>query len=133
MSPKPFDQFVCFIYCEDLGKTCRFYEEIIGLKLVLDQGSCRIYRVAPNSFLGVCTGMDAPKDQSSVILTLVTDDVDGWYAYLKPFNLTFEKTPQLYEKFNIYHLFVRDPEGYLVEIQQFLDKDWPKPEVVNHP
>jgi len=130
MKPKAFDQFVSFIYCEDLDKTCHFYEKIIGLKLVLDQGSCRIYNVAPNSFLGVCTKMDPPKDRSGVILTFVTDDVDGWYEYLKPLGLQFEKTPQLYEKFNIYHLFVRDPEGYLVEIQEFKDATWPKPEIV---
>ena len=73
--------------------------------------------------------MDPPKDQSGVILTLVTDDVDGLYEYLKPFNLQFEKSPQYYEKFNMYHLFVRDPEGYLLEIQQFMDDNWPKPEV----
>jgi catechol 2,3-dioxygenase-like lactoylglutathione lyase family enzyme len=132
MKPKAFDQFVSFIYCEDLDKTCHFYEKIIGLKLVLDQGSCKIYNVAPNSFLGICTKMDPPKDRSGVILTFVTDDVDGWYEYLKPFDLQFEKTPQLYEKFNIYHLFVRDPEGYLVEIQEFKDVTWPKPEIIIH-
>ena len=129
MKPKAFEQFVTFIYCEDLDKNCHFYEKIIGLKMVLDQGSCRIYKVAPNSFLGICTKMDVPKDHSGVILTLVTDDVDGWYEYLKQFKLEFEKTPQLYEKFNIYHLFVRDPEGYLVEIQEFKDTNWPKPEI----
>ena len=130
MKPKAFEQFVTFIYCENLEKNCHFYEKIIGLKMVLDQGSCRIYKVAPNSFLGICTKMDPPKDHSGVILTFVTDDVDGWYEYLKQFNLEFEKTPQLYEKFNIYHLFVRDPEGYLVEIQEFKDASWPRPEIV---
>lgn len=133
MPPKLFDQFVSFIYCKDLDKTCSFYEKVIGLKLVLDQGSCRIYRVAPNSFLGICTRMDPPKDRSGVILTFVTNDVDGWYEYLKQFDFQFEKTPQYYEKFNIYHLFVRDPEGYLIEIQQFMDEEWPEPEVVTDP
>jgi hypothetical protein len=129
MKPKAFGQFVTFIYCKNLDKNCDFYENIIGLQMVLDQGSCRIYKVAPNSFLGICTKMDPPKDHSGVILTLVTDDVDGWYEYLKQFNLEFEKTPQLYEKFNIYHLFVRDPGGYLVEIQEFKDASWPRPEI----
>jgi catechol 2,3-dioxygenase-like lactoylglutathione lyase family enzyme len=129
MKPKRFDQFVSFIYCEDLEKTCAFYEKIIGLEMVLDQGPCRIFRVAPDGFLGVCTQMDPPKEKKGIILTFVSNDVDGWYEYLKQFHLTFEKTPQFNEKFNIYHLFVRDPAGYLVEIQEFKDPKWPKPEI----
>ena len=127
MKPKPFDQFVSFILVDDLEKSCAFYADILGLKLVLDQSACRIYEVAPNSFLGICSHRTPPEDKSGVILTLVSDDVDGWYEHLLGFDLEFEKTPQLYEKFNIYHLFVRDPDGYLVEIQEFKDPSWPKP------
>ena len=127
MKPKPFDQFVTFILVDDLEKSCAFYADALGLKMVLDQGACRIYEVAPNSFLGICSHRKPPEDRSGVILTLVSDDVDGWYEHLLGFDLEFEKTPQLYEKFNIYHLFVRDPDGYLVEIQQFKDPAWPKP------
>ena len=127
MKPKPFDQFVTFVYCEDLDATCEFYEKILGLEMVLDQGPCRIFRVAGDGFLGICTKLDRPSEKAGVILTLVSDDVDGWYDYLKGFDLEFEKTPQLYAKFNIYHLFVRDPAGTLVEIQEFKDPAWPKP------
>jgi hypothetical protein len=28
---------------------------------------------------------------------------------------------------NIYHCFLRDPNGYLIEIQRFLDPAWPRP------
>ena len=127
MLPKPFDQFVTFVYCDDLEASCEFYQEILGLEQVLDQGSCRIFRVAGDGFLGICTKMDPPWEKGGVILTLVSDDVDGWYEYLKGFDLEFEKTPQLYAKFDIYHLFVRDPAGHLVEIQEFKDPAWPKP------
>ncbi|NWF55582.1 MAG: VOC family protein [Syntrophaceae bacterium] len=129
MKPKIFDQFVSFIYCEDLEKTCQFYEKIIGLEMVLDQGPCRIFRVAPNAFLGVCVQMDPPKEKKGIIITFVTKEVNGWYEYLKQFPLVFEKTPQFNDKFNIYHLFVRDPAGYLVEIQEFKDPKWPQPEI----
>jgi catechol 2,3-dioxygenase-like lactoylglutathione lyase family enzyme len=127
MKPKPFEQVVFFIFVDDLERSSAFYGETLGLKMVLDQGACRIYQAAPNSFLGVCSHRKPPEDRSAVILTLVSDDVDGWSDYLLPFGLEFEKPPQLYEKFNIYHLFVRDPDGYLVEIQQFRDPSWPKP------
>lgn len=130
MTPPPFEQFVTFLYTADLTTTAAFYEQILGLKLVLDQGSCRIYQVSAAAFLGFCqrgTAVDreTATDQSGVIVTLVSHHVDEWYRYLQAHDVSIEKPPTLYEKFNIYHLFIRDPNGYLVEIQTFLDPAWP--------
>jgi len=70
VKPKPFAQFVTFIYCENLEETCRFYEKVIGLKMVLDQRVCRIYQAAPNAFLGICRKTPPPQDKSAAILTM---------------------------------------------------------------
>jgi catechol 2,3-dioxygenase-like lactoylglutathione lyase family enzyme len=56
-----------------------------------------------------------------VILTLVTDDVDGWHERFIAAGVTSEKPPQHNPTFNIYHCFLRDPNGYLLEIQRFED------------
>ena len=50
----PFTQQVTFLYTPDLATTARFYEQILGLELVLDQGVCRIYRVSRDGFVGFC-------------------------------------------------------------------------------
>ncbi len=131
MNKRPaIEQQVTFLYARDLGETAVFYEQILGLKLVLDQGSCRIYASGGDAYLGFCQTlgqhMDAPPTASNVILTLVSSDVDGWYEYLVGQGVGIEKPPTLNEKFNIYHCFVRDPNGYLLEIQTFLDPTWPK-------
>ena len=64
----------------DLAATARFYEEVLGLPLALDQGDCRIFR--HGSFLfGFCE-RDVPPQTASVLLTLVLDDVDGMHARL---------------------------------------------------
>ena len=47
---KDFDAQITFCYTQDLAATARFYEEIMGLLLALDQGTCRIYRVAGARF-----------------------------------------------------------------------------------
>jgi catechol 2,3-dioxygenase-like lactoylglutathione lyase family enzyme len=59
-----------------------------------------------------------------VILTLVTDDVDGWHARLAAKGVTFEKEPAANPEYGIYHCFFRDPNGYLLEIQRFDDPNW---------
>jgi len=125
------DQQVTFLYTSDLAGTAVFYEEMLHLPLVLDQGSCRIYRVSGDAFLGFCRQGDdssEPVEVSAgrtVIVTLVTADVDAWYDFLKAQGVEFEKPPAHHPTYNIYHCFLRDPNGYLLEIQQFLDPAWP--------
>lgn len=125
MTHPPIDQQVTFLYTRDLEATARFYEEVLGLSLALDQGTCRIYRVAGGAFLGFCQREDAPERPQGVILTLVTGEVDLWYKALRQKGVTFEKPPARNPRYNIYHCFLRDPNGYLIEIQTFLDPAWP--------
>ena len=126
MEHAPFDQQVTFLYTLDLAATARFYEQVLGLSLVLDQGSCRIYRVSADGFLGFCQRAEAPEAPAGIIVTLVTEDVDGWHARLAARGVIFEKAPALNPTYNIYHCFLRDPNGYLLEIQSFRDPAWPR-------
>ena len=48
------DQQITFLYATDLLETIAFYEDIMGFELVLDQKTCRIYRISPTAFLGIC-------------------------------------------------------------------------------
>ena len=118
-------QQITFLYTRDLATTARFYEEVMGLALKLDQGSCRIYQVSADGFLGFCQRDEAPRAPSdpaarSMILTLVTEEVDAWYERLKEQGVAFEKAPEVNPDYDIYHCFLRDPNGYLIEIQRFL-------------
>lgn len=117
--PESFDYTLTFFTTRDLAATDRFYREHLGLALARDQGSCHIYRVSAGHFIGFCERETAPKQPQGVILTLVVDDVDGWYAYLSGQGVVFETTPRANPQYAIYHCFLRDPSGYLVEIQRF--------------
>ena len=117
------DALVTFCYTTEFEATTHFYEELLGLPLALDQGNCRIYRVRDGAFIGVCRRAKKP-DSAGIIVTLVSDDVDGWYARLVARGVQFEKPPAFNPKFNIYHCFLRDPNGYLIEIQRFDDPAW---------
>lgn len=125
MTRPSIDQQVTFLYTRDLAATAEFYETILELPLVLDQGSCRIYETGAGSFLGFCQREETPEDPLGVIVTLVTAEVDAWHDYLSEKGIEFEKPPAFYPAYNIYHCFLRDPNGYLLEIQQFRDPAWP--------
>jgi catechol 2,3-dioxygenase-like lactoylglutathione lyase family enzyme len=117
------DAQITFCMTADLEATAAFYEQILELPLALDQGTCRIYATAPGAYLGFCQRKGATRP-GGVILTLVTDDVDGWYARLVARGASFEKPPARNEQYRIYHCFLRDPSGYLIEIQRFEDPRW---------
>ena len=131
MPTPPFDAQITFLYTRDLEGTARFYEQTLGLPLKLDQGNCRIYRTSSDGYLGFCQRDGAPGANASpgaesdhgagqVILTLVTSDVDKWYERLRDRGVVFERPPAENPRYRIYHCFLRDPNGYLVEIQRFL-------------
>ena len=120
-----FDHQIVFIYVRDLKNSSAFYEGIMGFPLVLDQGSCRIIQTAEGGYLGYCGHQgERSLGEKNLVLTLVTTQVDDWYAYLQDKEVKIIDPPKINPKYDIYHFFLKDPDGYLVEIQQFLNPAW---------
>ena len=122
--PGAITQQITFLDAADLTRTADFYERILGLRLARDQGSCRVYHVAGNAYLGFCRRDQAsavsPRGAAAVtVLTLISDDVDGWCAHLAANGVEIVQPPTDKPQFRIYNAFARDPDGYLVEIQRF--------------
>lgn len=131
-----FAQQVTFLYTNEPARSFAFYEDVVGLQLVLDQGAARIYRTGGDAYLGICQtsgvqqGPVADRKPGGVIFTFVCRaqaEVDFWHDYLSGRGVAFEKLPALNERYKIYNCFFRDPDGYLLEIQAFLDPAWPQP------
>lgn len=123
--PPAIAQSVTWVYTEDLDATCGFYADRLGLAQVLDQGQCRIFRMGPTGFLGVCRVRPGREvEPRGGVITFVTDDVDGWYAHLLAQGVTPEGPPAFSAQFNVYAFFVRDPNGYRLEFQSFRDPAW---------
>lgn len=114
------DSFIGFYPCRDLRRTAQFYRAL-GLGVARDQGSCLIFRVAQGGYVGFCQHEASLSEHPGLILTLVLDDVDGVYERLTEGGVPTEAPPKLSERFGIYHFFTRDPDGYRVEVQRFLE------------
>jgi catechol 2,3-dioxygenase-like lactoylglutathione lyase family enzyme len=112
-------QQITFLDTRDLERTAEFYERILGLRLARDQGRCRIYHVTGGAYIGFCQRDDTPAVPRGPTLTLVTEDVDAWCRHLATRGVEFVKPPADNPPYRIYNAFVRDPNGYLVEIQRF--------------
>ena len=114
----PFEQTVTFLHSNDLDATSRFYEEILELPLVRDQGACRIYKTSGGGYLGFCTHLETPVTKG-IIRTLITPSVDAWYETLLAKGVEIVNPPAHNLKYQIYHFFFKDPNGYTLEIQRF--------------
>ena len=114
---------ITFLKTRDLEATSAFYTQVMGFRLALDQGTCRIFAIRPGAFIGFCQ-TDATTGSPEVIFTLVFEDVDAACEALERAGAVIETRPRVNPRYQIYQCFLRDPNGYLIEIQRFLDPRW---------
>ncbi len=122
-------QTIVFLPVPSLEDQHAFYHGVLQMELALDQGVCRIYRAREGSFFGFCKQSGATVATPQVvtdgpILTLVSEDVDGWYEHCLAHEVKVDGPPRLNPKYLIYHFFAFDPAGYRVEVQRFEDPRW---------
>jgi len=117
-------QSIIFTYTDDLPRISDFFAQIMELELVVDQGSCHIFRLSDSSYLGVCNLPDRPTEKAAVTITIVSNDVDGWYEFLTAKGIEYVKKPSYSEEFKVYSSLFMSPHGYRIEIQRFGDAGW---------
>lgn len=119
MTKPEITQQITFLNAQNLEDTRHFYAEVLGLPLARDQGSCVIFKVTESAYLGFCDHIEPIPSGRKIILTLVSEDVDGWYAELKKNGQYLIDPPAANPQYHIYHFFISDPNGYWIEIQRF--------------
>ncbi len=111
---------ITFLYYRDLPRAMRFYEDILGLPLAIDQGWCKIYKIADGAHVGLVDetkGMNSWQADKCVQLCIRVPDVDAWYAYAKEEKLDGLSDLFINDEIGIRAFVFDDPEGYQVEIQ----------------
>lgn len=115
-----FDAQIVFVPVADLTRSAQFYETVLLLRPTVDQGGIKIYQVAGGGLLGLCQSEAPLAADDRLILTFVTERVDEWHMRLVAQGVATDGSPRTNERYQIYHFFARDPDGYRLEIQRFL-------------
>jgi catechol 2,3-dioxygenase-like lactoylglutathione lyase family enzyme len=119
-----FEGQIAWVYCEDLAITSAFYSNVLGLELWRDAGTAQIFRSAPGAMIGVCRVFEGREVlPAGGMITLLISDVDERYELLKSRGARLLSAPEKLEHFGIYSFFCEDPNGYVIEIQRFLELD----------
>ncbi len=111
---------ITFLYCRDLAAACRFYEDVLGLRLAIDQGWSRIYRITGAAHVGLvdeARGMHRSHPVKPVQLCLRVPDADAWRAWVEARGVANLSQMFQNDALGIRAFVFDDPEGYQIEIQ----------------
>jgi catechol-2,3-dioxygenase len=113
------------LYYTELEQAAQFYGQTLGLTATMNDDWVKLYEVIPGSLLGLVkaggTAYHKTQDTNAVMVSIVTEDVDIWYAIVSD-NPNIEILKPLYNHATvpIRAFLVADPGGYTVEIFQWL-------------
>jgi len=117
---------ITFFYYDDIDEASRFYGETMGFEKVLDVGFAQLYKVYDGVHVGLVDGSRGsmkPAEHKSVMLSLFVEDVEEWYRRFKDSGL--ELSPPIEPDYlEMKVLIFKDPEGYTLELLQWLKKPY---------
>jgi catechol 2,3-dioxygenase-like lactoylglutathione lyase family enzyme len=99
-------------------------EKFYGGTLGLPQAGPGLFRLSGTAYLRVSPLAEAGQDADApktATLSFVTDEVDGWYEYLKAAGLPMRSGLKDATRHPTRGFVAVDPEGHLLEFERFLD------------
>jgi predicted enzyme related to lactoylglutathione lyase len=119
MRPASPELAITFLYYRDLPAAMRFYGEVLGLPLAIDQGWSKIYRIAGAAHVGLVDetrGMHRAAETKPVQLCLRVGDVDAWHRWIAAQGVAVSAVREN-AALGIRAFTCHDPEGYQIEVQ----------------
>ena len=117
------DKLITFLYYKDLPAAMRFYEDVLGFSVAIDQGWCKIYGISSDGYVGLVDesrGMHRAHPVKPVQICMRVADVDAWHGYLQERGVSGLTAPRSSSELKIRAFVCYDPEGYQIEVQSAL-------------
>ena len=116
---------VLWLYYDALEPIQRFYEQALGVAMIVDQGWAKVYPTSRTGFIGLvdgARGLHQATEQKGVTVSFLTDDIEAWFERMTQ-QPDFEfRTEELGDESRRVRTFVGyDPGGYFLEWDTFLD------------
>jgi len=117
---------IVWLYYKDVPAAQRFYGEVLGLPLMVDQGFAKVYQVSPTSFVGLvdeAQGLHRASETKAVTVSFVTEQIDEWHQYLVSRGVKIRNPLANATRHPTRGFVALDPEGYFLEFERFLDHE----------
>jgi catechol 2,3-dioxygenase-like lactoylglutathione lyase family enzyme len=115
---------IIWLYYKDLPAARRFYEETIGLDLVVCQSFAKVYSSSKTGYIGLvdeAQGLHRFSEEKSVTVSFFTDDVKSWFSHFKAKSTELHSQSITIESDAVEYFVAYDIGGYYLEFDQFLE------------
>jgi len=117
---------ILWLYFDELQPIQTFYEEALGLKLIVDQGWAKVYTASPTGFVGLVDGtrgLHNATEENGVTVSFLTNDIESWFDHMHAQDGFEFRTEELGNESGRVRTFVGyDPSGYFLEWDEFLNE-----------
>ncbi len=112
-----------------------FYQEVMGLKMIVKQSFSDILTSSPTGYIGLVedgVGIHNATHEKAVNVGFMTNSAQAWFDYLKEQPTFSLRTEELYHEQdgqgnNLIDIVIGyDPDNYFIEIDEFLDTEFNK-------
>jgi catechol 2,3-dioxygenase-like lactoylglutathione lyase family enzyme len=115
---------VLWLYTPDVRAMSRFYQDVMGFGVIVDQGWALIHATSPSGFIGPvdgAKGMHGWTKEKAVMLSFFTTDLEAWFDHLQNHPSLRLRDEGIVEETRAGAMvFVgADPDNYLIEFDQF--------------
>lgn len=115
---------VLWLYYDALEPTMAFYERLLGVPLLVDQGWAKVYQASPTGFVGLVDGsrgLHQATDLAAVTVSFFTADVEAWHERVRDQEIPLRSEEPGTESGRVRTFVAFDPGGYFLEWDTFLD------------
>jgi catechol 2,3-dioxygenase-like lactoylglutathione lyase family enzyme len=110
-------RIVANIQAADVAKADAFYQRVLGLKIVMDQGWIRTYASSEKMTVQLSVATEGGSGTPVPDLSIEVDDIEVALKRVRDVGLLVEYGPKT-EPWGVRRFYVRDPLGKLVNVMQ---------------
>ena len=115
---------IIWLYYMDLDEAQKFYENVFGFDLLVDQGFAKVYTSSSSAFVGLVDqahGLHKFSEEKAVTLSFISEKIDSWYKHLVDKGLEMREELADSETIPVRAFVTTDVAGYFLEFDWFLD------------
>ena len=128
-----FKASIYWLYHSNEEEAEAFYQEVMGLKMIVKQSFSDILTSSPTGYIGLVEdgiGIHNATHEKAVNVGFMTNNAQSWFDYLKNQSLFELRTKELFHEQdgqgnNLIDIVIGyDPDNYFIEIDEFLDLEF---------
>jgi catechol 2,3-dioxygenase-like lactoylglutathione lyase family enzyme len=122
----PLQAHITWLYYKDVPQAQRFYEEEIGLGLVVDQGMAKIYGSSPTGYVGLVDesrGLHRFSRDKAVMFSFLTRSIHAWQERMQSRGIPIRRAISAPTTTPVLEFSPIDPGNYYLEFDTFIEDD----------